>query len=77
MPNSNMTSELLMIGEAFKTRRKERNLKIMEVAKLSNVSHVIVAKIESGTETMNVKSLFNIANALGFEIGLNLSDTKV
>ncbi len=58
-------SLLSALGRALKTRRKERNLTLSELAERSGLSPRFIAQVESGQGNISVTRLENVAQALG------------
>ena len=63
-------SDIILIGEAVKKRRKDLGLNQSELAEKAGVALTVVRKIEQGKENFNFESLISILSLLGLSISL-------
>ena len=56
------------IGEAIRKYRSEKNLKLIELARKTNISSAMLSKIENGRMIPTIPSLFNIIQQLNIPL---------
>ena len=64
------------IGEKLKKARLDKNLKLKDVAKATNLSMSYISDIENGNSTPPVDTLTNLCKALNLSIYSILSDSE-
>lgn len=60
-----MKPELMWLGKVIETARKEKNLSVAELARLSGVNRNVIDRIESGGCTPTLPTLTTLAEAMG------------
>ena len=59
------------LGEIVKYHRKKARLSQKSLAEIAGVGKTVIFDIEKGKETVQLKSIINVLNALNISISLN------
>jgi y4mF family transcriptional regulator len=68
--------ELKEIGKQIQERRKQINLRQEDLAEMSGVTARTIYNIEEGKANPSYKTLHQLCEVLGFEIGINIKKTN-
>ena len=60
-----MDEQLVQIGKRIRKARKEKGLSQLELAEATGLSVPFISNVENGKQTMNIKALISISDALG------------
>lgn len=63
-------SDIILIGESIKKRRKDLGLNQSKLAQKAGVALTVIRKIEQGKENFNFESLVSILSLLGLSLSL-------
>lgn len=68
---------IFKIGDAIKTRRKEKGITVQELADKSNVSKGLISQIENGRTMPSLLVLIEIINSLDTDLNLFFKDIQL
>lgn len=71
------TKQLGVIGRAFRIRRLDQKLKLLDVEEQSGVTALTISKLEKGElDNISIITLNKIASSLGLKISLTIENTE-